>query len=380
MYETIIIGSGPAGLMCAKRLKDCLVLEKNSEAAKKLLITGGGRCNITNNKAKDKFLNEVKNSLFLKPAISLFGPNEIMDYFEKNGILLKEETDNKIFPVSNKSVEIVDFLKKGVNIKYDVNVLEISFDNGFKIVTDEGDFGCKNLVIATGGKSYSHLGSSGDGYVFASTMGHKIVPIYPALVQLKTPDLISLVGLSIDVTLSVGDKSVTGPIIVTHKGISGPSAFKISEFIKDEVYINFLTGYTKERLFNEFKGFKQSFEVKTFLRGYFPEKIVHFLLSISEIDESLKLASISKIKRDILFNNIISFKLNITSKGSLEEAIVTGGGVDVLNVNKETMESSIIKNLYFVGEVLDIHGPTGGYNITIALSTGNLAGHAIANK
>lgn len=375
MYETIVIGSGPAGLMAASNLKNCLVLEKNSIPAKKLSITGGGRCNLTNNK-KD-FIKDVKNNDFFNYSFSKFNNFDVLNYF--SSVKLKNE-GFKVYPVSNSSKSIIDFLIRNINIKYDVNVLEIKKEDVFILNTSSGVFTCNNLVIATGGNSYKSLGSTGDGLVFAKSLGHKIVPIYPALVSLYTNSLKDLVGSSFYVTLCNGDKTFTDSIIVTHKGISGPAAFAISEFVTSKLYVNFLPEFDEGKLLSKFNSFNQSLFIKSFVRSLVSEKLADFLISKSNIDPELKLASLSKKLRTILFDMLLNFELVIESKGSLDEAVVTGGGVSVLDLNPKTMESLIVPNLYFAGEVIDVHGPTGGYNITIALSTGKLVSSSIASK
>lgn len=376
-YETIIIGSGPAGLMCAKNLKDCLILEKNSAPAKKLLITGGGRCNITNNYDYKSFLSELNNA-FLKFTLKGMGSKEVFDYFN-NYVPLKYE-DSKVYPVSNKASDVVDFLISKINISLNTEVLDISKEELFIIKTSKGIFKSKFLVIATGGASYSQLGSTGDGYRFAKEFGHKIVPIYPALVQLKTEQFSSLIGSSFDVELFIENKKALGSIIITHKGLSGPAAFKISEHVKNNLFINFLPNFSKKELDLKFINYKQNKQVISFLKEFFSDKLALFILENSNLNGDILISNISKEKRRILLNNISEFSIKVTSKDPLNLAFVTGGGVSTMEINPKTMESKIIDNLYFVGEVVNVHGPTGGFNITIALSMGYCAAISIAKK
>lgn len=377
MYNTIIIGSGPAGLMCAKYAGDCLVLEKNNVAGKKLLITGGGRCNLTNDLDVKSFLSELNND-FLKFSLRGMNPNVIVKEFSSE-LPLKNE-DGKIFPVSDKSSDVVNYLTNGVNIKYSVEVLNINKDDFFRVETNAGIFVSKNLVIATGGASYPNLGSTGDGYKFAKNFGHKIVPIYPALVMLKTQDFNSLVGSSFEVLINCDGNKAKGSMIVTHRGLSGPAIFKISEHVKDFIFINFLPEFNMEKLTAYLNDYKQNRELISFLRFLFSEKLADFIVEKVGIDKNIKISNIKKEYRKKLFDTILNFKVFISSKGNLSEAIVTGGGVDTEYVNPKTMESKLVEGLYFVGEVMDVHGPTGGYNITIALSSGYTAGSSIANK
>lgn len=392
MYDVVIIGGGPAGLMAGITIKNkkVLLIDKNDRIGKKLSITGGGRCNLTNNKPLNLFLNEIPvNSKTLYSTLTNFGPNEIMNYFSNLGVKLKVEDNERVFPISNNSNTIIEVLEKEllknkVELKLKETIKNIEIFNDKKVITtDKGRYESYNIVIATGGFSYPLTGSNGDGYRLAKKINQPVTNIYPAETYIKINGVSSLSGITIDnVKVTFDKKSVIGSLLFTHVGLSGPTIFKLSgdiynklTTIKDvQIIIDFIPNFNEEELFNKINNYDNIKEVNTFFKEFVPKKVVDYLLSKYS---SLNLNNISNLEKRQVINLIKNYPFKVEETGSLEESIVTGGGVDMKDINSKTMESKIHKGLYFVGEVLDIHGHTGGYNITLALSTGYSVGIAI---
>lgn len=392
MYDVIVIGSGPAGMMAsimASKNNKVLLLEKNDISGKKLLITGGGRCNLTNLKNNREFIEEVEyNKKYLYSTINNFGPKDIYDFFTSKGVKLKEEKGNNVFPVSNKSSEILmtllDSMKK-VDIKYKENVIDIKvLDEIKEVVTMKNIYRAKNIIIATGGSSFKETGSSGDNMKFARLLGQPTVNLFPAETYLELKeDTVNLAGTSFEeVEVSYLKKKKSGNLIFTHKGISGSSVMKISEFVylnKDKsISIDLLPKLTVNDLINDLNRFDREKEISVFLMNYFSKRFSNYLVSRYDLHGKIKAYNIKNLI--YLFENLKSLKFEVASVGPIEKAYVTGGGIDLKYIDSKTMESKINKGIYFVGESLDIHGPIGGYNITLALSTGYSAGISINNK
>lgn len=383
MYDTIIIGAGPAGLMAGiTSKKNNLILEKNKSAGKKLLITGGGRCNITNNKSNKEFLDNIDNNKkFLYSTINNFGPKDIIYFFEKNNVLLKEENDNKVFPLSNKSFSILEVLLNNckAKINYNEEVKSITREDNFFIVkSNKESYKSKKILIATGGSSFSNTGSNGDNMKFAKTLNQPVINIYPAELGINLKEKLNLSGTSVkNVSVKVNKIVKSGNLIFTHSGFGGESIMNISEYIyKDnlsEIEIDFLPELTIENLTQEILNYSRDKEFHSFIEQYFSKKLTNYFLDLFGIKREIKIKQMSK--KDIeKFLNIKNIKYDIKNKNNIELAYVTGGGIDMKYINSRTMESTKIKNLFFAGEALDIHGPVGGYNLTLALSTGYTAG------
>ncbi|PLR77096.1 aminoacetone oxidase family FAD-binding enzyme [Bacillus sp. V3-13] len=410
-YDVTIIGGGPSGLMAAiaagEQGAKVLLIDKGDKLGRKLAISGGGRCNVTNRLPIDEIIKHIPgNGRFLYSAFSIFNNEDIIAFFEKLGVKLKEEDHGRMFPVTDKAQSVVDALLRRLNelkveIKTNSPVKDVHYqDNrtaaielmsGEKIHTNAA-------VIAVGGKSVPHTGSTGDGYPWAKKAGHTITNLFPTEVPITSREPFIkekiLQGLSLrDIALSVlnpkGKPLVTHKMdmIFTHFGISGPAVLRCSQFVVkakekwklDEVTMNLdaLPDKKEEPLFQEISALIKSEPkkaVKNILKGLLPERYLLFLLEVSEIDPNEQGAVISHEKIRTFVKNIKQFQFKVNGTLPLEKAFVTGGGVSIKEVEPQTMASKLMDGLYFCGEILDIHGYTGGYNITSALVTGRLAG------
>ncbi len=401
-YDTIVIGGGAAGLMSAvecKRLgQDILVIERNPRPGKKIALTGKGRCNVTtlNHDLSDLISKYQRNGKFLYGAFSRFSVQDTIDYFEKTlKIKLKTERGNRVFPVSNNAVDIIYALQKEISEDILPNTSVLSFKTeGNQIVsavTYKGEFSAKRYILATGGKSYPITGSNGDGYTLAQSVGHTIVEPKPALVPIicKERWIKKLEGLSllnVRITALQEKKKIVskfGEAIFTDNGMSGPIIIDMSRYIGDalekgkvELSIDFKPALNREvldrRVISDFhllrnKVFKNS------LKRLLPSSLIPIVVQLSGIDPEKKVAEISKDERGKLVNLLKDFRLNVLKLDGWEKAIVTAGGVDIKEIDSTTMKSKLIENLYFAGEMIDVYGPTGGYNLQICWSTGILA-------
>lgn len=398
--DVIVIGGGPAGLMAAgiaqKNGRKTVLLEKNDMLGKKLLITGKGRCNVTNGADISEFFdNIVKNSNFLYSSFYSFTNDDLMNFFEDYGIPLKVERGKRVFPKSDKSNDILRGLKKHIN---DVNVI---YKKATDILTD-GDkvtgvklsdgtiINAESVVVATGGMSYPKTGSTGDGYKFAKKLGHSVTDLKPSLVPLllngKYPK--KLEGLSlknIEVKLiDENNKEIYrdfGEMVFTSKGVSGPVILSTSAYVSDnkkyKLSIDLKPALDFEKLEKRVISDFSKYQNKNFansLNDLLPKKLIPVIVEASGIDPFVKINQVTKEERKRLVDIIKDFNFEIKGKGSIDEAIITDGGVNVKEINPKTMESKLVKGLYFAGEIIDVHGYTGGFNLQIAFSTGYLAG------
>ena len=403
-YPIIIIGGGAAGLMAAVTAanmgKKVLVLEKMPRPARKIMITGKGRCNLTNNTDEKALIaNVCRNGRFLYSAFSRFNAEDTMRFFEDAGVPLKTERGNRVFPVSDKSVDIVDALvnsakASGVKI-LNKEVGEILTQNGAVsgVKTKDGEiFECQSLLIATGGLSYPTTGSTGDGFYFARELGHTVTPLRPSLVSMQVYEgcVSSLAGLSLkNVALSVINNGKTafsgqGEMLFTHTGISGPLVLTASALI-DEVgdckaLIDLKPALSEEqldkRLLRDFEQNKNK-ELQNSLDALLPKKLILPLINSAGINPKIKVNALTKEQRLRLVKTLKALPLTVTALGSFNEAVITRGGVSVKEIDPKTMASKLVDGLYFAGEVIDVDAFTGGFNLQIAFSTGYLAGENI---
>ncbi len=409
-YDVIVIGGGPAGILSAGSAGQngarVLLVEKNHNLGAKLLITGKGRCNITNYTPKVSELVKQYgiNGKFLFSAFNKFGVEDIMNFFENYGVAVKTERGNRVFPQSDSSLDVLNALKKylkesSVEIKTKAEVKDI-IKKGNKIekiiLQDGEELIADKYVLATGGKSYPATGSTGDGYSWLKKLGHKIIPPKPVLVPIivKEKFVKELEGLSLkNVEISVYKnnkkiKSEFGEAVFTDNGLSGPIILDLSKTVgeslpeKTELKIDFKTALDDkkldERLQKDFKEFGAKM-FKNYLPELMPQKLMPVMIKFSGIDGDRKVNTISREERKTLLKLLKSFTLEAKALDGYEKAIVTAGGVDLKEVDPQTMQSKIIENLYIVGEILNIDGPTGGYNLQVCWSTGHLAGNQIKN-
>ncbi|MFC1501527.1 NAD(P)/FAD-dependent oxidoreductase [Elusimicrobiota bacterium] len=411
-FNTIVIGGGAAGLIAAGKTAEnghkVLVLERNNILGKKLFITGKGRCNLTNNDEINNFIARYgKNGRFLYRAFKRFSNTDLITFFTSNGIKIKNERGGRVFPASDKSNDIIKALTRythlnNVEIQLNSYVTEIKHiqensETLFEIfIKGKSSLKCNNVIIATGGLSYPLTGSTGDGYKFAKSFGHDIVKPMPGLVPLvvKESFIKDLQGLALkNVTASIyaNNKIIAsefGELLFTHFGLSGPIILTLSGIVSEyllkgesiEVSINLKPALDKEtlkkRLLREFdtSGLKSfSSIVKTLL----PSSLVPVFIKLTGIAGDKKANQITKADRDTIQSLLTDFRFKIKGVRSIDEAIVTKGGVSLNEIDPYTMESKKVKGLYFCGEVLDIDGPTGGYNLQAAFSTGYLAGSEV---
>lgn len=394
MYDVIVIGAGPAGIMASitasSRSKKVLLIDKNNQIGKKLEITGGGRCNLTNLKNNNEFITAIpNNNKFLYSTLSNFNPQDIYNYFNNLGVKLKMENDNRIFPMDNKSITIINALNKElidkkVNIKFNEIVTNIKKNNNYYIViTNNTEYKTKKIIIATGGASYPHTGSTGDGYKLAKLLNQPITKLYPAETFLISKEKSPLYGITIPYTeVTINNITVDGSLLFTHDGLSGPAIFKISEHVYKEleknnqatISIDLIPNISMNELIDKLQHFDSNKIIKTFISEFIPNRLTLYLLEISNINNNKKILELSKKEQHNLFYILKNYHVDIKNTGTIAQSFVTGGGIDLKYINPKTMESTINPGIYFIGELLDVHGHTGGYNITIALSTGYTAG------
>lgn len=410
-YDVIVIGGGTSGLMAAISAAEfgarTLLLEKGNKLGSKLMISGGGRCNVTNRLPQEEIIENIPgNGKFLYSPFSVFNNEDIIDYFENMGIDLKEEDHGRMFPVSNSAKSVVDTLvnnlqQNGVDIKLGSPVKAIDYGmEQHTLYTENGHtFHTKSVVIAVGGKSVPHTGSTGDGYPWAKKAGHTITELYPTEVALtsnegfikqKTLQGLSLRNVALSVLNKQNKKIVTHQMdmIFTHFGISGPAVLRCSQFVVKELLkgaskvtmeLDILPEFNPDELQNILFAYMHENprkSLKNMLRETteVPERLMSYVLAQCGLDEQARVSTISKESIHTLVLLFKQFTFEVNGSLSIEKAFVTGGGVHTKEIVPNTMESKITERLFFCGEILDIHGYTGGYNITAALVTGRIAG------
>lgn len=393
MYDVIVVGAGPSGIMASiaasSRGKKVLLIEKNNQIGKKLKLTGGNRCNLTNLKPNDELIKNLPvNGKYLYSSLNNFNANDIYNFFTNRGLKLKKEDNDRVFPITNSSLSVIEVLQKelmnnNVQILFNTEVKEVKISDKKIVITNNGSYEANNIIIATGGLSYQNTGSTGDGYNFAKQLGHKITELYPAETYLITKSKFDLSGITMeDVEVSINRKTSRDSMLFTHVGLTGPAIQTISEFVYHElksnkkaiIKIDFTPNTSINELEIDLNSYQSKSEIKTWLRERLPSRLADTILIKNKIDGSIKIASLSTINKQKIINSIKSFEVEIIKTGSIEQAFVTGGGISLDNINTKTMESKLMPGIYFVGEILDFHGQIGGYNLTIAFSTGYTAG------
>ena len=407
----LVIGGGAAGLMAAGTSShmnaETIVLERNERPARKLMITGKGRCNVTNNcpSLQELISNVPRNGRFLYGAFSRFMPSDVIDFFEGRGVELKTERGNRVFPVSDNAADIVDALvgyarerARFLNGRATKLIVE---DNEVKgVETENGDvIYADKIVIATGGLSYPGTGSTGDGYELARQAGHKITELVPSLVPLEIHEgfCTDLMGLSLrNTAIKVVDtengKTIYtdfGEMLFTHFGVSGPMILSASAHMRNlksgkyKIYIDLKPALTHEqldaRILRDFSENTNKNFINS-LNSLLPKKLVPVIVKLSGISLSTKVNQITKEQRKKLVDLLKGMSITVTAFRPVAEAIITSGGVDISQINPKTMESKLVKGLYFAGEVIDTDAYTGGFNLQIAFSTGRLAGISAAEE
>jgi len=412
IYNLAVIGGGPAGMMAGGRAGELgsrvILIEKNNYLGTKLLITGKGRCNITNAEEDLKKLINVygPNGKFLYSALNKFSNKDVINFFESRGLKTKVERGDRVFPVSDNSKDVLEVLKKylkqnNVAIKTDAEVknivvknnsiTKIELKNGEEIIAD-------NYLIATGGKSYPGTGSTGDGYKWLKELGHTITELKPALTPIivKENMVKELEGLSlknVEVSLWKEKKlaSYFGEALFTGNGLSGPVVLNLSKKINEyfesssarattdklKIKIDFkpaLDFSTLDKRIQKDFAKQKNKQFKNSLDKLLPQKLIPVIIKLSKIEDNKKVNEITKEERKKIVKLLKEFELNVKGLVGFEKAIITSGGVDLKEVNPQTCQSKIIDNLYLAGEILDIDGPTGGYNLQVAWSTGCLVG------
>ena len=433
MSKVIVIGGGPAGMMAAITAKEngneVNILEKNGQLGKKLLITGKGRCNITSSLDMEEFIkNTPGNGMFLHSAFQQFTNKDIVHFLKQQGLDVKEERGNRIFPVTDKSIDVLACFTKrikelNIKVQYHTTVSEILVKSNdeidkeninekekFKktidkkvigVKTNHGTLQADKAILATGGKSYPLTGSTGDGYILAEKLGHTITTIKPSLVPLETFEKLEckeLQGLSlrnVGIQLLDIEKNKTiyedfGEMLFTHFGVSGPTILsasahlvrykQIERLLKDKkiiLKIDLKPALDERkldaRILRDFEEVKNK-QFKNSLEKLLPQKLIPVIIQKSNIQPDKKVNEITKKEREKLVNIIKNFEIAIKGFRPIEEAIITSGGINIKEINPKTMESKKVKGLYFAGEIIDVDSYTGGFNLQIAYSTGYVAG------
>ena len=402
-YDGIIIGGGPAGMFAAitaaERGQKVLLLEKNDRLGKKLLITGKGRCNVTNNCTAQEIMQNVpRNGRFLFSALNAFPPERILAFFEENGCPLKTERGNRVFPVSDRSISVLEALQRAMRRTHvDVRTARVKgvlTDNGqvCGVRTEKETILCSWVILATGGLSYPTTGSTGDGYAMAKALGHTIVPCEGSLVPLETdgedcPDMQGLSLRNCGVKLLDGKGKVLfkdfGELLFTHFGVSGPTVLSASTHLKGEgcrLVIDLKPaldeGKLNDRILRDLDMYKNR-SMENALTDLLPRSMIPVVLRRLGVDPQMQANSFSKQQRRALVELLKAFSVDITGKRPVAEAIITSGGVKVSEIDPKTMQSKLVPGLYFAGEIIDCDAYTGGFNLQIAWSTAYAAGSAV---
>ncbi|MGO1368776.1 MAG: NAD(P)/FAD-dependent oxidoreductase [Senegalia sp. (in: firmicutes)] len=406
--NVVVIGAGPAGIIASatasKNGNNVILIEKNEFIGKKMLITGNGRCNVTNACEIDELIDNVsRNKEFLYSAFYSFSNNDIINILEDYGVKIKTEKDKRCFPKSDKAMDVIEALKKylldqEVSLFLNSNVDEViktkeNFIINYSNKNIKNTLLADKVIIATGGKTYPSTGSTGDGFKFAEKLGHNIIPLIPSIVpiNLKEKSIEDVRGISLqNIKLSLKKKnklvdSEMGDIIFTHFGLSGPAIFNLTcrnnRFIRYNdnlnITIDLFSNLNIKELDEKILSLLNSNPNKNIiniLNSIVQNNLLLFIFKILKIDDSLKANNLTKEKRKLIVKTFKDINFQVLGLRSIEEAYVTSGGVDINEVNPSTMESNIVENLFLCGEVLDVDAYTGGFNLQIGYSTGYLAG------
>lgn len=388
-YDTIIIGGGPSGMMAAIASsfygRQTLLLDKNKKLGKKLAMTGGGRCNVTNNGTLEDILAGIPHGgKFLYSTFAQFDNHDIIQFFQDNGTKLKEEDHGRMFPVTDRSQTIIATLQAkmtelGVTIATQSEVISTTktADGHFLIKTADKSFTCRKLIVTTGGKSYPSTGSTGYGHEIARHFNLKVTPLKPAESPLTTdfPHK-QLQGISLrEIVIHIGKHEIKHDLLFTHFGLSGPAALRVSTFVQpgDVITIDFLPEISTDELTRAIHDLRDK-SIKNVLKTLLQERVAEFLIIDAGIKLETKAKQLSEKQLKLLSEKIKELPIKVTGTMSLAKSFVTAGGVDLAEIKPKTLMSKTIDNLYFAGEVLDINAHTGGFNITYALATGWVAG------
>ncbi len=410
-YDLAIIGAGPAGMMAAIRAAECgasvIVLEKMPSPGIKLLMTGKERCNITNNEPDPRTLAEFygPGGKFLLTALYHFGVTQTIDFFESNGLPTKVERGGRVFPQSDRAQDVQLLLlflmkKHKVKLRTTVHIIDFYVENARikKIILEDGEIEATNVIVATGGLSYPKSGSTGDGYAWAKKMGHTIIEPRPSLtpILVKEKYVEELEGISLKNVSVIVQQNETkqaerfGEALFMGNGLSGPIILDISKEVgillkKGEVkiLIDFKPALDwqklDDRLIRDFEQFNTK-KIQNALSALVPKRLIPILLKLAEIDPDKNCSTISKKERKRLRILLKEFPFTVDGLVGFKKAVITAGGISLREIDSKTMRSKIIDNLFFAGEILDLDGPTGGYNLQVCWSTGYLAGQSAAHN
>ena len=405
-YDGIVIGGGPAGMFAAitaaRQGSKVLLLEANDRLGKKLLITGKGRCNVTNHCSAQEVLQNIpRNGRFLYSALDGFSPENVESFFESNGCSLKVERGNRVFPTSDKAQSILECLKKelqnaGVTVKQG-KVRSILTNDGAVsgVMTQQESISAKWVILATGGVSYPSTGSTGDGYTMAKVLGHTIIEPEGSLVPLESEeqDVIHMQGLSLR---NVGVKLLNkkgkviykdfGEMLFTHFGVSGPTVLSASAHLQGDgcsLVVDLKPaldeGKLNDRILRDLEQYKNR-SMENALTDLLPRSMIPVVLDRLQIDHEMQANSLRKDQRRALVELLKGFKITISGKRPVSEAIITSGGIKVSEIDPKSMESKLVKGLHFAGEIIDCDAYTGGFNLQIAWSTAYAAGMSVKNE
>ena len=398
-YDVIVIGGGPAGMFAAitaaQQGNKVLLMERNDRMGKKLLITGKGRCNVTNHCTSREVLENIpRNGRFLYSVMESFPPEKVMEFFEENGCPLKTERGNRVFPVNDRSQSVLDCLLRQMKYykvsveKQRVEDITVCADGDFTVCAGKEKYDGKTVILATGGLSYPATGSTGDGYDLAKKLGHTITQTEGSLVPLETAgtDCQDMQGLSLrNVAVKLVDKKGKilykdfGELLFTHFGVSGPTALSASAHLKGEcsLILDLKPGLEpqklQDRILRDLDTYRNR-SMENALSDLLPRSMIPVVLRRLEIPAQLQANSLKKEQRRALSELLKAFPIEITGKRPVAEAIITSGGIKVSEINPKTMESKLVPGLLFAGEIIDCDAYTGGFNLQIAWATAYAAG------